>query len=804
MIFLYVNNSERSSDIEDKTIARSNQIQQRADDLSFRIFQNAKPSENQDVRFFLGDTVASAAGAVITLNGNFERNVARFYAGQVLYIRIGDADEEKCTVLSYDESTLTLTLTAAPSGSVVSGDKIGELAFGGVVSRVDDENIAVLQNIEYDTTCVDYTKIFDKKIVADTWENVDGRYIINDFVNSTVNYNATLDNMSYADNSSIQAEWIESGTGSNPTVDTSDYLEGTASGVLAWIGAGTAIFSATPSSTSLVDLVGAATGTPTKGAGMLWVQPTDYTVITSIKLRIGSDSSNYAEITLPSLTANAWKYGHKNLTTATIVGTPNWAAVDYIAIVVAHSATGSMKVNGFRVNADKSFTLYSVESTPVFTDFRSPQLKPTSLMQIIAKSWEYIWYIDYERDIHYVDSESMSAPFSLTDTSANFSDLKIGIDESQIGNRVIVRGGEKTSSSIYAQVIPGDNSKREWVLKNKFNNMVVRIDDNTLTNAAEVGTNTTNIKITAHGFVTGDHVINRTRSNAVREITVVDANNFTVASVSSQTNGDTISHFKPAETIGVEGIADETTVTYVHNSNAQSVRATPTTVTLTTAHFIRFSYNERVPIQIQYTDNASANALKALGLGDGIFDLDPITDRNIEDTNTAITLAQAKVRDFANPIIKGTFRTDINGLRAGQQLQVQDTVRNINTSYLIQAVKMKQRAGEFKDYFIYDVTFGTTLFGIIEFYQKLLATKDAIEANVDDIVDTYVTADEVVESSDANSVTTDGGFLTASQAEEVTSDDVNVVVDFTAGTWRYEPNGVGQPLESRFDLADYG
>ncbi len=66
--------------------------------------------------------------------------------------------------------------------------------------------------------------------------------------------------------------------------------------------------------------------------------------------------------------------------------------------------------------------------------------------------------------------------------------------------------------------------------------------------AAEVGTTTTNIKITGHGLQVGDLIINHTRSEAKRLVLVrVDADNVTVAAVTSQTNGDTIERC-PTET----------------------------------------------------------------------------------------------------------------------------------------------------------------------------------------------------------------------------------------------------------------
>jgi len=62
--------------------------------------------------------------------------------------------------------------------------------------------------------------------------------------------------------------------------------------------------------------------------------------------------------------------------------------------------------------------------------------------------------------------------------------------------------------------------------------------------AAESGTNTTNIKMTGHGLVTGDVIINTTRSNAKRSVTRVDADNVTVLAVTGQTTSDTIEVYK--------------------------------------------------------------------------------------------------------------------------------------------------------------------------------------------------------------------------------------------------------------------
>lgn len=801
MLFTYINNSDRSADVTASSVKITNEIQRRATSCELEVFQNTKPSENQDLKIYKGDTILSQTGATIVLNGYYQTGIGMFYPGQKLFIGINDADQERVEVLTYTEATKTIILTAIPSGTFTGDEQIGELIFGGVVSRVKDKNIKDLSNLEYELECVDYTKIFDKKLVSDTWEDVDSRYVINSFVNSTVNYNTTLDVIDYTNTTALRAEWIESGDGNNPTLDTINYIEGDSSGIFDWTNAGgTATFSASPTSTNLQILTGAASGAPSSGEVMLWVKTSDQANITSIELCIGSDSSNYTKVTLPTLTSSTdFQYLHAELEDGVETGTPDWTAVDYIAIIVTETGNGDITCNGFRINADKSFTLYNIEPTDVFDDLRSPQLKPTKLIQQLAQTWGFVWYIDFEKDIHFVNTENENAPFQLGDTTNNFTDLEIEVDQSQLGNRVIVRGGEKTSTSTYSQIFEGSGDLREWVLKAKFNNLIITIDDGSSTDTCEAGTTTTTINATGHNLSAGDHIVNRTRSNAVREVlSTPTADQFTVDAITGQVNTDTFSKFDTTKTDGIEGIDADTSYDYMYNSNEKSVRATASETTLVTGEFIRFAYNERVPIQVQYSDTASQNAMKALGFGDGIFDLDPITDRNIEDLATAISLADAKVSTYSNPLILGGFRTDKCGLNAGQVIHIADTVRGIEEDYIIQRVVHKLVGGEYQDYFYFSITFGTTLFGIVEFFQKLLSTQDRIELNIDDIVETYVTPEETVESTDVNSLAETN---LVSNTEITESNDVNIVYD--NDTWRWEPNGAGQTLTTRWGLFDW-
>lgn len=74
---------------------------------------------------------------------------------------------------------------------------------------------------------------------------------------------------------------------------------------------------------------------------------------------------------------------------------------------------------------------------------------------------------------------------------------------------------------------------------------LIRVHKKGSDDAAEVGTTPTILKMTGHGLVVGDLIINTTRENAARLVlTVPDANTITVDNVTSQASGDIIEIYK--------------------------------------------------------------------------------------------------------------------------------------------------------------------------------------------------------------------------------------------------------------------
>jgi hypothetical protein len=181
-----------------------------------------------------------------------------------------------------------------------------------------------------------------------------------------------------------------------------------------------------------------------------------------------------------------------------------------------------------------------------------------------------------------------------------------------------------------------------------------------------------------------------------------------------------------------DNINEAGTADYFSNFTMQSVRADEATATLTTASLIRFLYKEKIPINVLDEDPTSIASLKALGFADGVMEGRPIVDKSIDSRAEAQDIARAELLKYANPIINASFKTDLNGLKAGQAIRIIDPFRNIDDDFLIQRVREKVYAG---DNSVIEATCSSTLFGINELIRKLLESESKIDLDDDITID---------------------------------------------------------------------
>jgi hypothetical protein len=131
----------------------------------------------------------------------------------------------------------------------------------------------------------------------------------------------------------------------------------TAAGSASGLAQDNTVYYESPSSLRFT-LTGSSTGTLTKNLSNSFLalrlpDGATATNLTSVSVRIGSDSTNYDEVTdtegfLGAWTVGAWLLVALDMSTATSTGTPDWTAIDYLQFSFAHTATiTNVRVGGF-------------------------------------------------------------------------------------------------------------------------------------------------------------------------------------------------------------------------------------------------------------------------------------------------------------------------------------------------------------------------------------------------------------------------------------------------------------------------
>lgn len=117
------------------------------------------------------------------------------------------------------------------------------------------------------------------------------------------------------------------------------------------------------------------------------------------------------------------------------------------------------------------FTAANATSTLAIESISFNRLSVADCLQKLAEAISYVWYVDYDKDIHFYPRNSEHAPFDLSDTGGKhiYDSLEIVEDLSQVRNSVTVQGGEAVSSNARTEYHSGDGTRAQFPLTNKFN-----------------------------------------------------------------------------------------------------------------------------------------------------------------------------------------------------------------------------------------------------------------------------------------------------------------------------------------------
>lgn len=184
-----------------------------------------------------------------------------------------------------------------------------------------------------------------------------------------------LKDMEYTSNTEAENDWTQAGIAddvnavNNPSGVSSTGGFAVGRGLVHFsttTGAGTATFTSSFLRRDLTEIVGAILGAPTKGKirVMAGFETGQYSTVTALKIRVGSDSSNYIEwlVCNPSATSMNSPIGFEVALTdgaITVTGSPDWKQADYVAVIIDRGSNffdSDLYMTGLAIVPDEGVT----------------------------------------------------------------------------------------------------------------------------------------------------------------------------------------------------------------------------------------------------------------------------------------------------------------------------------------------------------------------------------------------------------------------------------------------------------------
>ena len=341
----------------------------------------------------------------------------------------------------------------------------GVKTFGGDILNIN-RSITGYNLETYMLTVKDYTHRLDKYLVAEVYQGEKVLNIITDILNRYSNRK-----LSYA----IAAFEIDE-IWSAGTVDTDNYTVGTRGRKL----------------TSTNGVLAAMDRTVS-----LNLQPTGFTSADFIDVDVFVDNIPGVASCIMKLGNDTFtSYFQKNITTDfasspytsdmfmirhamssfTTVGTPSWTAITGARLEVTSNSgvTVNITFDNWRVSSRNAFTRFNSKNANVVVNFKAFNYTYVSIsLQQLAELFQWQWYVDENKDIHFYEPLTEAALFNISDTLGNHipDSLTLTTIGDSIRNSVFVKGGEYEAATETEQLgRQADNANKFFKLAYRYKN----------------------------------------------------------------------------------------------------------------------------------------------------------------------------------------------------------------------------------------------------------------------------------------------------------------------------------------------
>jgi len=227
------------------------------------------------------------------------------------------------------------------------------------------------------------------------------------------------------------------------------------------------------------------------------------------------------------------------------------------------------------------------------------------------------------------------------------------------------------------------------------------------------------------------------------------------------------------KTVGIDFIDDPTLYDCLYNFNEKAIKF-PSGSKPTAGQAVAITGTPYIPVIVNVKE-----AISVANYGDYEY---KIIDKSLNSKEGARDRAKAELAAWANTLNEGSFQTVTSGLNVGQTININSTLRGINTDYIISRIVSKMYTHDSMKHEVTLVTSAT--FGMVEFLQKLLMDKDKeIQINANEVTDevTAVNEDIVITESTVISLVHNAQAETITIGESCTVQALNYAVQFCAG-----------------------
>lgn len=493
MLYVYDNSTDVTSSVEEGSIQIDMQMSNRKVTARFSML-DTKISYGHSVYIYEGVRIVktSASGTNILYVDDTFADTSKFRVNDSIIVDI-KGTEVSYVIQSIDTTNKTFTLTTNLTATVTANStKVGRLIFGGIVVKNSESEISNAgtsdSKLSYAVQCIDWTNLIDRKIVVQQYQNMYIREIYGRILYTFTSLDTSTDIDTF------ESAWTQSGTALATANESTDRLQGTNSQKTGMSGSGTALWTKTISSKNISAYT---------NIRWWWKVAAGYgSLVTAMKIRVGANASNYYEYSLANIGLSfedCWNFESIILSTySSVTGSPSLAAVTWVQLVI--TTTGAIPTGGVffdhMLASTGGFTLQNtIRGTTKFTDVRVQYRKVTDIFSDLAKTQALFWYINVMRDIYLFQSTgTIAAPFSITDSSQNYSKLVIDPDITNLRNRVTVRGGEAAASTLYTQSVVADGAQTSFTLDYKPSNLTMTVAGVSQTLGAEGFTDETTVQ----------------------------------------------------------------------------------------------------------------------------------------------------------------------------------------------------------------------------------------------------------------------------------------------------------------------